>query len=119
MPGIEGAFGTTDVLIRGPKRTVVWDWKFGSGVPVYASYKTGGEDFGNDQLCFYGRAAMWTHEDYFGQNDPDWPVDLVICQPRIIEDGAISTFTVTVVDLEDFRLDLIDAVEEALGRTRR
>jgi hypothetical protein len=119
MPGIEGAFGTADVLIRGPKRTVVWDWKFGEGVPVYASYEVGVNEYGNDQLCFYARAALESFPQYFEvestPDDSSWPVDLVICQPRIIDDGAISEFTVTVADLETFRLDLVDAVEEALS----
>ena len=129
FPGIEGAFGTCDVLIRSPKRTVVWDWKFGAGVPVWASYKASAEpgvivDYGNDQLMFYARGAMNTYPDYFGcdygdveqpmPGDDIWPVDLVICQPRTIEDGAVSEFTVTVSDIENFALDLIDAVNEAL-----
>lgn len=137
MPGIvdangEPQFGSTDVLIRGPKRTVVWDWKFGAGVPVYASYKVkrfgdlmpglleeAEDEFGNDQLMYYARAAMHSFPQYFDENwaandaDP-WPVDLVICQPRTIEDGAVSEFTTNLQDLEDFRLDLADAVEEAL-----
>jgi hypothetical protein len=118
MPGIDGAFGTTDILIRGPKRTVVWDWKFGAGVPVYASYKDGDQDFGNEQLMFYARAALETHPDYFeveGEaSDSSWPVRLVICQPRI-GDGEPSWFDTDVSDLEFFRLDLIDAVAEATG----
>lgn len=135
MPGIDGAFGTCDILIWGPKRTVVWDWKFGAGVPVYASYtKTftpvhirmgvdnmdveevigdpETEEFGNEQLMFYARGAMETHPDYF-DHDNTWPVRLVICQPRIGE-GEPSWFDTDVGDLEAFRLDLVDAVDEAL-----
>lgn len=132
MPGIEGAFGTCDVLIRAPKKTVVWDWKFGQGVPVLASYKVKREsevghvpddeaiydEFGNDQLMFYARAAMATYPDYFGElgtvGDANWPVELIICQPRIL-DEELSTFTTDTFDLEQFRLDLVDAVEEALS----
>lgn len=139
MPGIEGAFGTCDVLIRAPRKTVVWDWKFGQGVPVLASYKVRvsqpqrdiesddpdeGEEqeYGNDQLMFYARAAMESYADYFDQGGavngfsghPDWPVELIICQPRIL-DEELSTFSTTVSDLEGFRLDLVDAVEEALS----
>ena len=134
MPGIDGAFGTCDVLIRAPSKTVVWDWKFGQGVPVLASYKvkkdvgqdapgadpeTGyrTDEYGNDQLMFYARAAMNTYPEYFvGGSDPvlNWPVELVICQPRILEE-ELSTFTTTVDALEDFRADLVDAVKEALS----
>lgn len=125
----EGAFGTCDVLIRAPKKTVVWDWKFGQGVPVLASYKTkvtlltkAGEarpeneqevEFGNDQLMFYARAAMNSYPDYFGHDvDENWEVELVICQPRIL-DEELSTFTTDPFDLMQFHEDLIDAVEEA------
>lgn len=128
MPGIDNAFGTTDILIRGGKRTVVWDWKFGVGVPVAASYTVlvkdvpadgqseddvGGEEvaYGNDQLSFYARAAQHSYPDYFPDH-PNWPVQLVICQPRIGE-GIPSTYTSSYQELEDFRLDLVDAVEEA------
>ena len=129
MPGIEGAFGTCDVLIRAPKKTVVWDWKFGQGVPVLASYKVkftpgpheraptedpGSPDeieYGNDQLMFYARAAMHSYPDYFGEYGT-WPVELVICQPRIL-DEELSTFPLPMQALEDFRFDLIDAVAEA------
>ena len=122
MPGIEGAFGTCDVLIRAPKKTVVWDWKFGQGVPVLASYKVqtaadGEHEYGNDQLCFYAAAAVNSYVDYFTDERQavvlgTRPVELVICQPRILEE-ELSTFTVTVDDLDVFREDLIDAVEEA------
>lgn len=133
MPGIDDAFGTCDVLIRAPKKTVVWDWKFGQGVPVLASYKVKSsvqavydaraelegvepvddvEEFGNDQLMFYARAAQHTYPDYFFEASGQWPVELVICQPRILEE-ELSTYETKVLDLEGFRLDLIDAVEEA------
>lgn len=117
MPGIEGAFGTCDVLIRAPKKTVVWDWKFGQGVPVLAAYLIGAEEFGNDQLMFYARAAMHSYPDYFLTDGAEAiaqhrPVELVICQPRILEE-ELSVFETSTFDLEGFRLDLIDAVEEA------
>lgn len=120
LPGIDGAFGTSDITIRTPVRTAIWDWKFGAGVPVYASYKRSVEgsdepqDFGNEQLSFYGRGAQHTHPDYF-EDDPEWPVDLVICQPRI-GDGEPSIYHSTVQELEDFRLDLIDAVDLAIEK---
>lgn len=121
FPDIDGAFGTADITIRTPVRTVEWDWKFGAGVPVNAGYidrwVEDGEDMsksrGNDQLMFYATAAMHTYPDYF-EADPKWPVTLIICQPRI-GDGNPSRFTCSVADLENFRLDMIDAVEEALS----
>lgn len=111
FPGIDNAFGTCDILIRTTKRTIVWDWKFGSGVPVAASYKVEEQEFGNDQLMYYGRAALNTAPEYFGDGDA-WPVELVICQPRVSDE--ISRFTTTVADLREFELDLQEAVKEAL-----
>lgn len=114
MPGLDGAFGTCDVLIRTGKRTVVWDWKFGAGVPVKASYTAGEIEYGNDQLMFYARAAMHTHPDYFdvAADEATEEVHLVICQPRVADE--ISEFRTSQQALEDFRLDLVDAVQEAL-----
>lgn len=36
FPGIDGAFGTVDMVGKARDRAVVWDWKFGSGVSVSA-----------------------------------------------------------------------------------
>jgi len=127
LPGIEGAFGTADVLIRTSKRTVVWDWKFGAGVPVAASYtvqeQTVGASqdgipaeeltFGNDQLTFYARAALNSHPEYFDESDPNWKVHLVICQPRTSE--TLSEYEGTIDELEEFLLDLLAAVDEAVN----
>jgi hypothetical protein len=131
FPGIEDAFGTCDVLIRTSKRTVVWDWKFGAGIPVAASYTVNyvngsGEpdpyETGNDQLMFYARAALATHPDYFGVEDGNeaaneqWPVELVICQPRVNDE--IGRFTTDLRSLFDFEQDMQDAVTEALTGER-
>jgi len=122
FPDIDDAFGTCDVLIRTSKRTIVWDWKFGAGVPVDASYEvevslpgdspdTELQRFGNDQLTYYAVAALNTHPDYFGEGD--WSVELVICQPRVRDE--LSTYTSSIAELEDFKADLVEAVGEALS----
>lgn len=126
FPDIDGAFGTCDVLIRTAKRTIIWDWKFGAGLPVEASYEVAGDPnekltFGNDQLTYYATAASYTHPEYFSAAgddgfDDDWPVELVICQPRVRDE--LSTYTSSVEELEDFKLDLVDAVEEALNGSK-
>lgn len=136
FPDIDDAFGTCDVLIRTSKRTIVWDWKFGGGVPVDASYEVereyGTDDgsgksdvftetvrYGNDQLTYYAVAARHTHPEYFSYAEDNiaasagWPVELVICQPRIRDE--LSTYTSSIAELEDFKLDLVEAVEEALN----
>lgn len=103
MPGIPGAFGTCDLIIRTPKRSCVWDWKFGGGVKVVVER--------NKQLMFYGRAGASTFPAMFEKRG-DWPVDLVICQPRLdIEPAVWST---DMKALEAFRLELVGAVTEAV-----
>jgi len=113
MPGIEGAFGTADIIMVTPKRSVVWDWKFGAG--VYVECKE------NSQMMFYGRAAGYSAPGQFwpdgdvNAEDPDaddWPVDLVICQPRINADKP-SVWTTDFGRLEQFRQDLIKKLDEA------
>lgn len=125
FPGIDGAFGTTDIIIRTPCRTVIWDWKFGAGVPVYASYKLPRptevgvpspdeaefDEFGNDQLMFYATAGRNTLPEYF-EDRTDWPITVVICQPRV-GDGEPSRFDTSVRQLDYFASDMVDAVEEA------
>lgn len=111
MPGIPGAFGTTDFIFRTDKRSGIIDYKFGEGVPVKAYYiEQDGTERPNSQLCFYGRAAMGTIPHMFGDH-PDWPVELHILQPRVREGDGFSMTTVTVTDLEAFRVKLAAAVE--------
>lgn len=109
MPGIPGAFGTADITGRTNKRTIILDWKFGGG--VYVPVKE------NEQGQFYARAAQHTLPEMF-ETDPDWPVDIFICQPRlndlpVHEWVKHSRWTTTVKDLEHFRMRLIRAVAES------
>lgn len=82
MPGIDGAFGTVDIVWRcGEDVGGVWDWKFGHG-PVPAVE--------NSQLLYYARAAIHSFPKLLGpvryfwltimqpqrSHEPDhWPVD--------------------------------------------
>ena len=100
MPGIEGAFGTTDILILCGDTIVVWDWKFGS-TPVTA--------IENDQLMFYARAAQGDHPDWFEGVEQ---VILAIMQPKIDSDNPDVWYT-DVPRLERFRLQLADCVATA------
>lgn len=110
IPGIPGAFGTSDIIGKTSKRIVIWDWKFGAGVAVSA--------FDNKQVKFYGRGACYTMKEWLGfaegaaQPPADLRVDLVICQPRIGE-GKYDLWSTTYGDLEEFRGELIAAVAEA------
>lgn len=112
FPDIVGAFGTADVIISTPKRTVIWDWKFGAGVAVEAR--------NNKQMAFYGRAAENSRPDLFwpsGEKPEDpqsWRVDFVISQPRIYTDNP-STWQHTFDELEQFRTSLVEAMDMAMN----
>lgn len=114
LPGIPGAFGTSDIIGKTSKRIVIWDWKFGAGVSV--------SPYENNQLRFYARAAAHTKSEWFGFPDGEKPghppmdtrVDLIISQPRI-GDGEPQVWTTTYGDLEEFRWRLVAAVSEAVG----
>ncbi len=110
LPGIDGAFGTSDIIGKTAKRVVIWDWKFGAGVAVSP------ED--NSQLKFYARAALHSKAEWFGYGDSTPPddlrIDLVISQPRI-GDGDPQVWTTTYADLEAFREELVMAVDIALN----
>lgn len=128
LPGIPNAFGTSDLICRTDKRSIIVDWKFGAGVPVKAYYpdsKTG-ETKPNPQLMFYARAAMHTKPEMFGSGEDltrggDWMVHLYIVQPRsrFDDDKVYSKRVVNVKELEEFRIDLIRAVSEATGENPR
>lgn len=118
MPGIPEAFGTADLICRTDKRSIIVDWKFGVGVLVKASYDTEDGVRPNAQLMYYARAAMHSFPHMFEGDNPDWPVDLYIVQPRAREgdpDAPFTKTTVTVKQLEDFRRELIAKVAEAMG----
>lgn len=121
MPGIEDGFGTADILLVTPKRTVVWDWKFGAGIPVEAK--------NNRQMAFYARAAAYSAKEFFwphpeqvpddehpGPDFDDWSVEFVIAQPRINPE-APSRWLTTFSVLEEFRGSLIEAIEQAQMET--
>lgn len=114
MPGIPGAFGTSDFIFRTDKRSGIVDWKFGAGVPVKAYYtEDDGKKRPNSQLMFYARAAQNTLPHMF-EDRPDWPVDLYIFQPRGPEGSdPLSYHQTTVAELEVFRADLIRAIDIA------
>ena len=108
MPGIPGAYGTSDIIGKTSKRVTIIDWKFGGG--VYVSPKE------NKQGMFYARSACYTMKDWLGFPGgvpDDTQIDIVIIQPRFHGDEP-NTWTTNFKALEDFRNDLIRAVSEAL-----
>lgn len=107
MPGIAGAFGTSDIIWSCGSMSGVWDWKFGRNA-------VSAEE--NQQLMFYGRAAASTAPTLFGaatwgEVDQTREVVLSIMQPQCSD--TPSEYIVTVAELEAFRVELMTATKEA------
>lgn len=84
----KGQFGTSDVCLVQPtlRRLVVFDWKWGTGVPVQP------ED--NDQAILYALGCWAAHEADFG--DPEGVEALVVIeQPRAPGGGGVWSTTMT------------------------
>jgi Protein of unknown function (DUF2800) len=111
FPGIEGGFGTCDLIAHDPGvKTYVNDWKYGSGVTVRASYPDPDDalyEILNPQLMFYACSARHTLPHMFERNIP---IELSIVQPRARDGITISTVTVTHADLDAFEVALKNAV---------
>ena len=112
LEGLEDAFGTADIIMTNGHRAAIIDWKFGGGIPVDA--------FENKQMSYYASGAATSAPECFwpageAANRPhDWPVTCYIVQPRIDADEP-SRWDTDYGYIEQFRLDLIDAVNEGLS----
>jgi hypothetical protein len=102
FPGIDGAYGTVDIVGSSKDRSVVWDWKFGRGVAVTAEE--------NEQLMYYAYAAAHTYptDQFFDRNKP---IELFICQPMVNNGEKFTRWTTSWLQLEAFALELKKAVE--------
>jgi hypothetical protein len=89
FPGIDGAFGTVDIVGTSRDRTVVLDWKLGAGVPVMAQE--------TDQFF-----------------DRDKPIEMFIVSPRAREGEPMTRWMTSYLQLEAFAIDLKHAVDRAL-----
>jgi hypothetical protein len=105
FPGIDGAFGTVDIVGTSRDRTVVLDWKLGAGVPVMAQE--------NAQLMYYAYAAAHTKptDQFF---DRDKPIEMFIVSPRAREGEPMTRWMTSYLQLEAFAIDLKHAVDRAL-----
>lgn len=102
FPGIDGAYGTVDLVGTAKDRSIVWDWKFGRGVAVTAEE--------NEQLMYYAYAAAHTFptDQFFDRNKP---IELFICQPMVNNGEPFTRWTTSWMQLEAFALELRRAVE--------
>ena len=118
FPGIDGAFGTADILACAGSVIHVVDHKFGSGVRVLALRSDGDTDIVNAQLMFYAAAARHTFPQFFAGVDT---ITLTILQPQSIEADAamVSTVDVTHAELDEFITIYRAVCEEALGPAPR
>ncbi len=112
VPGIAGAFGTSDIIGVCGDEIFVMDWKFG--------FKTVRAD-DNKQLMFYAAGALNTEAAWVGAVFDDTPVTLAIIQPLNAQSGndIVQHWTTTVRALDAYVDDLSKAVGEAQTRDAR
>jgi hypothetical protein len=105
FPGIDGAFGTVDIVGKARDRTVILDWKLGKGVPVLAEE--------NVQLLYYAYAAAHTKptDQFF---DRDRPIEMFIVSPRVNDGEPMTRWMTSYLQLDAFAIDLKHAVDRAL-----
>jgi hypothetical protein len=105
FPGIDGAFGTVDIVGKARDRTVILDWKLGKGVPVEAE--------ANSQLLYYAYAAAHTKptDQFF---DRDRPIEMFIVSPRVNDGEPMTRWMTSYLQLDAFAIDLKHAVDKAL-----
>jgi hypothetical protein len=96
FPMIDGAFGTTDITgFPNDDTLIIFDWKFGKGVKVFADHNT--------QLMFYAACAV----ERYGLWRKIKLIDMHICQPRI---DHYDRCVIDMSQLRAFRHALIRAV---------
>jgi len=102
FPGIEGAFGTSDIIARCGNEIQIIDWKFGRGVVPAEE---------NKQLMFYACGALNTARSFFdGMNlTHETPVTMAIIQP--MRPGVIDTWRTDLLRLHHFEVELHGAIQ--------
>ena len=106
VPGIPGAFGTSDIIATCGDNIFVMDWKFG--------FKTVRAEE-NKQLMFYAAGALNTEAEWIGPVYGDTPVTLAIIQPLNANSGneIVQHWTTNVDALDAYVEELKAAVAEA------
>jgi hypothetical protein len=118
FPGIVGAYGTLDLLVRIGNTIYIIDFKFGGGVRVLVLRLDGDEYVLNSQLMFYAAAARHSLPKFFAGVDR---IILTVLQPNSIEPDAelVSSVEVTHAELDAFIGVYRAACAEALSPTSR
>lgn len=102
-------FGTADAVIYKPgsRKLVVFDLKYGAGVPVEAKTGDGPGTVGvNKQALYYGVGATMA----LPKDKDVVEIEVVIVQPRAPHrDGPVRRATVGAYDLLEWAADLVDA----------
>lgn len=108
VPGIAGAFGTSDIVARCGDEIFVMDWKFGFK-PVMAEE--------NKQLMFYAAGALNTEAGWVGPVDDDTPVTLAIIQPLNTQSGKdiVQHWTTTVGGIYAY----VDALKASVAEAQK
>lgn len=101
FPGIEGAFGTSDVIGRCGNEVFVLDWKFGRGIVPAEE---------NKQLMFYACGALNTARDFFAGMalSHETPITMVILQPALSK--GIDVWRTDLLRLHHFEIELQTAI---------
>jgi hypothetical protein len=110
FPGVPGAFGTVDLILRNDHTVMVVDYKFGQGVGVRAVYSDGEGAIVNPQLLYYATAALRTYSAAFTARK----IVVAIIQPRSVE--PLTYTEVSRKELRNFTEDLHAAVLAAVDR---
>jgi Protein of unknown function (DUF2800) len=110
FPGIIGAHGTVDLILRSATCVLHVDWKFGAGVPVAAVTRDDKGERVNAQLMFYVTAARHSARHLYSGRPT--LVGAVI-QPR--SEAPLSHTVITPRDIKWFREDAARAVLLAIA----
>jgi hypothetical protein len=110
FPGVPGAFGTVDLILRNDTHTILVDWKFGQGIGVRTVYSDGEGAIVNPQLLYYATAALRTCSAAFTARR----IVVAIIQPRGLE--PLTYTEVSRKELRNFTEDLHSSVLAAIDR---
>jgi hypothetical protein len=110
LPGVNGAFGSVDLILVNKTTVLVIDWKFGAGVTVKAVYRDKDGEYLNPQAAFYTSAARAAHVRKFRGKQ----IVTAIVQPRL--DPPVSYAETDDDELDAFLASFQAAFVEALGR---